>query len=330
MNITEQQFLKLANESKTVKDYLGVPDWTNIVKVTTNSVHRLVGFTDEGEAIINAQFIGKRKYKDRLTTNQMIRLIEGGAFKHLGKRFGMEEYYNSVYSFTPKMGKVAFATTGDLNPDVSPGATTMDAVARRGAVNEAFSTIRAGAGNFSDATSTTDTILLQASSTSNQYAALQRGFYGFDTSSIGGGSTVDSGTISFASTQTFDGFTEAPAFHVAAASPASNTSIANSDYGNISTTSFGNIALASWVADGATRNTITLNASGEANVSKTGVSNFSAQVSFDINNFAPTWSNSALSGFRTTMADNGSNEPILNVTYTPPPISASRRSIIIT
>jgi len=76
MNIVNKQLVQLANESDLVKNYLDIPkEWKNITKITSNSVHKYIG-----DGLYKAKFVGNRKYKGFITTNQYIRLIEEGAF----------------------------------------------------------------------------------------------------------------------------------------------------------------------------------------------------------------------------------------------------------
>jgi len=208
MNLIGQQLVDLANKSPLVRDYLSIPKgWQKIVKITNNSVHRLVGFDKDGGAIINANFVGTRKYKGEITTNQMIRLIESGAFRHLGKRFGMEDYYDAVYSYAPRVGKIkdyakfAFDTTGNLNPSAG-AASPADGYAYRipdGALD--WADVRGGIGTGDDsATAASDSVAqFSASGTVDQWGFMLRAIYMFDTSSMGAGATASAADFQYCS-----------------------------------------------------------------------------------------------------------------------------------
>jgi len=63
-------------------------------------------------------------------------------------------------------------------------------------------------------------------------------------------------------------------------------------------------------------NDFTLNASGIANIAKTGISKFGYRHAVDIDNSAPTWGSGADSYFTASFSDTGSNQPKLDVTFT--------------
>lgn len=183
--------------------------------------------------------------------------------------------------------------------------------------SQTFSSIRGQAnGTDPNVINTSGTpCYISASSTTNQFSNLYRGFFLFDTSSIPANATIISATLSLYGTGKTNGL-GSPDIHIASASPASDSTLTNGDFDNIGTTSFGSVSYAGWSTSG--YNDFVLNASGLANISKgSGArSRFSAQFSWDINNsFTGTWANGAASSFSCNMADNGTNKPTLFVTY---------------
>jgi hypothetical protein len=193
----------------------------------------------------------------------------------------------------------------------------------RGAVDEGFTTIRGGAGSTAEAGSGVtgnDCALLRASTTSNQYQYLLRSPYCFDTSSLTSSATI--------SATEFDlcGEGRAPATYlgstnldVVAATLASTSALAASDYGNIGTTVFATIAPGSWVATDGTYNNLTLDANGRANVSKTGVSQFAIRLAWDtVNSFTGSWVSASDTSFYAyySKETGTSKDPKLVVTYT--------------
>lgn len=115
---------------------------------------------------------------------------------------------------------------------------------------------------------------------------IRRAFFLFDTSSIPDTDTITEATFSYKLAD--NNGNNADATHTAAvvsSSPASNTAISTADYDQVGSTSFGSSAYTG------TQNSykdFSLNASGIANISKTGVSKFATRGTEDIANSAPT------------------------------------------
>lgn len=210
--------------------------------------------------------------------------------------------------------------TVTLYPAVG-AASPVDGLVQRTGVNQTFANIRSGAGNASNVTNTSDSVYLYASSTSNQFAGLNRLIFCFDTSSIPDGATITSATLSLFGASKSNTLGGSPALHIAGATPASSSTLANSDYGQCQAVSFGSISYASFTSSG--YNDIALNASGIASIDKTGISKFSAQSSWDVlNSFTGSWSSGASLDFRIDLEDisvpigNNSQSPKLTIDYT--------------
>lgn len=212
-----------------------------------------------------------------------------------------------------------YATVTTVYPDPSVEVATVDGYARRSGIDESLATIRAGAGTASGDADTNIDQRIEGSVTSNQFRLLDRMFYLFDASSIPDTDDISAGTLSpFGATSKATGL-GSPDYHIAGSTPASNTAIVNADYSQVQTTSFGSIANASW--NTAAYNDITLNADGRANISKTGISKFSGQFNWDINNdFTGAWVSEAVSNFGIYLADQAetTNDPKLTVTHAAP------------
>lgn len=162
-----------------------------------------------------------------------------------------------------------------------------------GGVNESFASIRAGAGNTFSNTTQAPYIQLRASAITDQYNGLYRDHFMFDTSAIAG-RTVTSAILYFTveGKQEGLGYTtpDTDLYLVASTAAATNT-LAASDYGQVGTTSFGQIAQADITADNVTYNALTLNASGLAGISTTGITKLALRIGADFNNAtAPAWS----------------------------------------
>lgn len=212
-----------------------------------------------------------------------------------------------------------FLDTATFNP-ASGANSPVDGRAARNGVNQTFANIRAGAGVSANNTASSDGPYLFSTGTTDQYDTLIRFFTLFNTATLTADATISAAVISFYGSDKANG-NGSPAFHVAAATPAANDSIAASDYGNVGSTSFGNVAYASYSTSA--YNDITLDANGRANISKTGISKFSEQLSWDILNDTTglVWAGGAESYTLFNTADAVSNNPKLVVTYTLPTVT---------
>jgi hypothetical protein len=202
-------------------------------------------------------------------------------------------------------------------PDPSFGATTVDGQVTRTGVDETLATIRAGAGNGVGVSANPLGGNCLASATLNQFQLLRRMIYTFDTSPLGASVEISDVTFSLFGTSKSSALGETP-IHIAASSPASNNDLVASDYSNVQTTTFGNVAHASYSTTA--YNVIVLNADGRANIAQTGISKFSAQLGWDIeNNFTGLWVATLGTNFVANTADAAgtANDPKLVVTYSP-------------
>ena len=205
-------------------------------------------------------------------------------------------------------------------PDPGTGGTTCDGFANRDAVDESFVTIRAGAGtNVSTSDVNGQIASLVASTTTNQFANLIRGFFSFDTHALTASATIASATVSFYLTSNFNNLGAGDTIHLAGATPAAVNTLAASDYGNVQRTSFGSLVLSTTTTSA--YNAFTLNASGLAAINKTGVTSVSCQNDHDLQNaFGGTWVSGGVLLFQGNYADQtgSSNDPKLEVTYSIP------------
>jgi hypothetical protein len=151
------------------------------------------------------------------------------------------------------------------------------------------------------------------------FRRIYRGFFLFDTSSLGAGATISATVMSLYGTGMTNDLGGTPSIDVYTTTPASNTVLVAEDYDQIGTTSQTGtpILYSSWSIAG--YNDFTLNATGRGNVSKTSISKFGTrEVTYDVANTAPAWG-SGLSVFTTCyFAEQAgtANDPKLVVTYT--------------
>lgn len=163
--------------------------------------------------------------------------------------------------------------------------------------------------------------------TSNTWQQNVRSIFLFDTSSIPDGDTIDSATMSLWVTSKLDEATaQNPDINVYASTPASDTALVAGDYAQTGSTAFSTaITFANVTTDA--YNDFVLNASGLANISKTGVSKFSAKnANYDAAASAPGWTTSGrthrIRGQWVETAGTA-NDPKLVVVHTSPALTIS-------
>jgi len=195
------------------------------------------------------------------------------------------------------------------------GGTTCDGIVRRSGVDQTFADIIAGAGT------STSTALCQvqnrASGTTDQFDILDRNIATFETN-IGSGVTITSLVISPWGTAKVNDLGGTMNLVVVSATPASDSSLANADYGQLGSISFGSVTYADYVATDSAYTDITLNASGIANINMTTISRFGFKTSDDFNGtFSGTWSNGASNrfGWRPSSTAGTSNDMKLVIVY---------------
>ncbi len=206
-------------------------------------------------------------------------------------------------------------------PDPDPETTSVDGNVNRALANETWGTIRAGAGSNAGAAASEDYFIRMASTgTSNQWSTLHRAIFLFDTSALTSGATISAAVLSLFGVEKLDEATAiTPNIDIYTSTPASNTDLAASDYGNIGSTSQTGspISYASFSDVG--YNNFTLDSTGRGNISKTGVSKFGCRnANYDVANSAPTWTASKNHYLYGYFADRTgtTNDPKMVVTYT--------------
>lgn len=331
MNLQGQHLVDLINESDLVKSYCGIPaDWKDIINVTYNSVHRLVGVTPEGKAIVQARFFSKRKYKDQVTTNMLLALERNGVFKSLEKQYGKEEMWKEYYGVSVGKPSLMKYATSSFNPDAGTGNTTVDgAVGFIDFAGVTWAAIRdAATGTTVSVTDATNSFCrIRTDANTDRWDFFYRSFLLFDTSSLGAAATVDSADLKVFVTSKSDALSVGQSVGVIAVNPAVDNNLTTADYDAVTfTRQASDMTIASITTSAF--NTFALNATGISNVSISGISKFGLAIVADIDDAEPTWSASDSADVIGNYADNGSNEPTLDVTFTLS-VAASRRIINI-
>lgn len=157
---------------------------------------------------------------------------------------------------------------------------------------------------------------------SPKWREMFRSMFLFDTSSIGDSDTINSATLSlYGASKTKGADIPTTGIIPVASTPASNTNIVTADYDQFGSTAFASeITYTNWSTAG--YNDFALNASGLANISKTGVSKFGFRTTADQSNTEPTgdiYYNQTLRMGCYYVAQTGTdNDPKLVVVHTTP------------
>jgi hypothetical protein len=183
-----------------------------------------------------------------------------------------------------------------------------DWVAQRTGVNETFTVIQAGAGN-STANVGQQGPRLTSTSTTNQYAEMNRFFINFNTDGITG--AVVSATLGlFGHQKNADLGTND--MHIAGHNSTFVDAASNSDYQNVLSVSFGSITYAGFATG--SYNNISLNADN-----RTGYTKLCCRLAWDIkNNFTGTWVNPGVTELISRTKDfavGTAEDPKLTVVY---------------
>lgn len=185
--------------------------------------------------------------------------------------------------------------------------------------NESWATIRAGAGTHVDDSSATETFAgcRTEDNTADKYDILYRSILLFDTSSIPDGDVITGATLSIKPSSIDSSYTTN--YNVVSSNPASTSSLAASDFGNLGSTKFSTAIAISSMSAG-TYVDFTLNASGLANISKTGISKFGIILEEDLDNSRPIgdefYDVSSVFGYFSEQTGT-SSDPKLVVTHAP-------------
>lgn len=207
-----------------------------------------------------------------------------------------EAYYNQfrlIPFAEPKvqstLDRLAIAAgTVTAYPDADPETTTVDGETCRDVGGESFATIRTGAGTFARPTGNGNCGRFRGDPGGN-YTNLCRGHFLFDTSSIPDTDGIDDATFSvyISSIGGSAGWGDTWGLGLVGTNPASNTNLVSSDHQTVGSTKYASNKVKSAITTGA-YNDFTLNATGESNVSKTGVTKIATRPIPDVDNTEPS------------------------------------------
>ena len=205
-------------------------------------------------------------------------------------------------------------------PDEHPETSSVDGMVYIERDNVTWATLIADPGfGFNDSAPSSSVLNILSGSESNRWDDLTRAILLFDSSDLPDDATISAATLSLYGSSKVDFLSITPDLNVYSSNPASNTALAAGDFDSLGSTAFATaITYASFSATG--YNDFTLNSSGIAAISKTGVSKFGVRnANYDAAGTPPTWSSTTYSRLYGYFAEQGSGyKPKLVVTYIPP------------
>lgn len=293
-----------------------------IVKVTPDSIHQFLGLDKKGNGIYRAVFYPRSpfigKFAEVLTYCDIAEANKYKVEEKL-KEFVIPHYLGETDRLKSILPTI-YADSGTFNPDANPESTSVDGNVARLGVNEIYTTVRNGAGNYfeDDAGVNREVGYIIGTSTTDQYSRIHRGIFLFDTSSLDNTAVISAATMElYVGAAVDNALGSNGSMSLVQSTPASNTGLANSDYGNVGDTLQATAIALSAISSSA-YNAFTLNATGIASISLTGITKFGTRNEKDRANSAPSWSSGAAEGMVCNYADSASNKPKLVVTYTLP------------
>jgi len=213
----------------------------------------------------------------------------------------------TINTFYPSAGAVSPAD-GRVRHQCNPKGSGCD-----------WGVIVAAAGNEANVSGDGDSgMQMESDTATNKWTQIGRAIWQFNTAAIGT-DTIASSTISFYGSVKGDNLSITPNINVYSASPASASDVVAGDYDSLGTTEFSTTKTFASIST-VDYNYFVLNASGIANINKTGVSAFSTRnAQYDVANSAPTWGNDTGSWIFFNTADQAgtTKDPQLSVDYAP-------------
>ena len=229
-----------------------------------------------------------------------------------------------VYSsdFKDATYPVEIGATSNFVPDGHPETSSVDGLFYRAAVNEAWATIRVGAGTGVTDSATILSVAFYNGTPTPKFSQINRSDMLFNTAALPDTATIDSASMViyfYATSNTITGST--PAVNVFGSNPASSTVLVTADFQELqnwwavpySTA----VPFTSLTMPG--NNTFVLNAAGKAAINMTGISKFSQIESFyDATGTVPPWESNGANAYANSYSrEQGLGySPTLIVTYT--------------
>lgn len=300
------ELLQWFAQTKIGKDYLGIPqDVKDIVLLLPNGY--IQGFGRQKQAV----FYSRAEYSLKLYKALGMVDVAAGWLRDFSQAQSLLLEQLKLIRLQP----VSLALPHFLTSTFVPDSSNIDGIVQNFTATDYTTLHNAANGTSTSIQPTTQQpARLRATTTSNQFDVINRGFFLFNTSALGQSAVISSAKITLFVNTKSDTFTET--IEIVSSSPAANNTLAISDYPNVGTTIFASNTIASLTTSA--NNDWTLNASGRANISLNGTSKFGARLDSDRINTAPTWSSAGESTADLNFSGSASNKPTLTVTYTVP------------
>lgn len=298
-----QHFLLKFVNTQFGRSYIGAKENLPIWKVTPDSFHYIIDNKSIGVFKCNSPYLKK-----------FHRALEG--LKIIEDNYGIvKNFFKKPEWVIPHFQDLTFAgwlpllarTETTFYPDAHPETTSCDGYVQNN--DNSWSTCRS-AGTGDSAADTGITNVFRCDIVGGSEYRLARLFTLFDTSSMGGGATVDSATWKI----TISNAAAAREGGLVSTNPASNTGLTTADFNQLGSTE-GSDSRFTCASTG--QKTLTLNATGEGWIAPSGVTKLGARRGLDLDNTTPTADDGG--NPKVHAAESASDDPELVVTYTPGP-----------
>lgn len=208
-----------------------------------------------------------------------------------------------------------FLAQSTFNPDANPETTSVDGEATEGTDNQTWATKHDAADGTTANDSSTSFNIYLATGTASGWLNLRRTFTLFDSSSLPDNATIDTTTKVRLYVSSKDTDVALTGMRIVTTTPASNTAIVAADYDQLGTIAQAPDLATASVTAGA-YNDFDLNATGDSNVSLTGITKFGCRFVADADNSEPTRPGNGIDGSFICDSAEGTNKPQLVVDYT--------------
>lgn len=273
--------------------------------------------------IIEGRYLGSWVFTSVPLGDVLIRYNQQGGLRlRLQHPIGIDEEYLPGEYFSDRELPVVIADSAAFYPDANPETSSVDGNVLHNTggygTGIVWSSLVAAAGNLcDDATNTFVAMGLYSDTVSARWRTIYRGIVLFNTASLPDDAIISAASLSLYGYAKADSLSCSPNINIYSSNPASNNALAGGDYAGIGTAHFCDtpITYSGWSNAG--YNDFSLNASGLAGISKTGVSKFGVRnASYDVANSSPAWVSAVGSNMQCYASERGTGyKPRLVVTY---------------
>jgi hypothetical protein len=274
--------------------------------------------------VIEGNFLGSWVFVASPKGDVLIKYNQSGKIK-LRLQYAKDddtEFIPKSFFDTARSYPVTISDSLTFYPDANPETSSVDGFITRGATQELWSAIIAGAGTnaYPSNPSGGPGASIGGGTTANYWVYNSRTILLFDTSAIPDNAEITAAVLSMYGSSKASVGGAIPNTNVYASTPASNTDLVTTDYSQVGSTPFCDTAItyANWNVATPFWNDFALNAAGIAAISLTGVSKFSLRnANYDVAASQPPWTSGGVSYLDGYLSEQGTGyQPKLVVTYT--------------